>query len=85
MRPAGSPAKAKQSGALRPASEGMNGRLPTVEEFDRWYSHLRTLRRVVPKARLRRDAQTSGLLGFAGLPAGRIRGLGTSQSLVPLV
>ena len=44
--------------------------------MDRWYSAFPALRR---------RAQTSGLLGFAGLPAGRIRGLGTSQSLVPLV
>ena len=37
MRPAGSPAKAKQTGGLRPASEGMNKSIPTVEEFDRWH------------------------------------------------
>ena len=50
--------------------------MPTVECFDRWYLHFQALRR---------RAETSGFLGFAGLPAGRIRGLGTSQSLVPLV
>jgi hypothetical protein len=34
---------------------------------------------------LKRRAQASGLLGFAALAAGRIRGLGTGQSPVPLV
>ena len=34
---------------------------------------------------LRRRAETSGFLGFAGLPAAPARALGTSQGLVPLV
>ena len=37
MRPAGSPAKAKQTGGLRPAFEGSERRMPTAEEFGRWY------------------------------------------------
>ncbi len=34
---------------------------------------------------IKRRAQTSGSLGFAGLPAGRICGLSTSERIVPLV
>jgi hypothetical protein len=67
--------------------------MPTVHCMGRWYSAFLTLRRVVPEARLRRDAQTSGSLGVvpearlrrdAGLPARRVRGVGPSQNLGPL-
>jgi len=37
--------------------------IPTVECFDRWYSSLLTLMRVMPQACVPHDAQTSGLLG----------------------
>ena len=48
MRPAGSPAKAKQTGGLRvtrvaclrhDALEGLQMRIQTVEAFDRWYQN----------------------------------------------
>jgi len=37
--------------------------IPSVECFDRWYSSLLTLMRVMPQACVPHDAQTSGLLG----------------------
>ena len=50
MRPAGSPAKAQQTGGLRPASEGMKIWIPTVEEFGRWYE-LQLWSRDIPSRR----------------------------------
>ena len=64
MRPAGSPAKAKQAGGLRPAPEGMNRRMPTVDEFDRWYQKARR-----QALRLARSACIRGLpAGASGTP-----------------
>jgi hypothetical protein len=50
--------------------------IPAADVIDRWYPLLRTLGR---------REETSGFLGFAGLPAAPIRALGMSQALVPLV
>jgi hypothetical protein len=37
MRPAGSPAKAKETGGFRPAPEGRQKAIPTVILHGRWY------------------------------------------------
>jgi hypothetical protein len=37
MRPAGSPAKAKETGGFRPAPEGQQKAMPTVILHGRWY------------------------------------------------
>jgi len=47
-------------------------------------SALRAVRHEPRCGALKRRARPSGRLAFAGPPAGRIRGLGTMQSLVPL-
>ena len=57
--------------------------IPAADCFDRWYSHVHALSRVVLEARLRSDAEAFGFLGFAGFPAGRIRGLGIGQEPMP--
>ena len=41
MGAAGGPAKAKETGGFRPASEGRNILMPAVEEFDRWHQSTR--------------------------------------------
>lgn len=53
-------------------------RRPTAECFERWHPDRQALKRVVPAARLRRNAQTSGLLGF------RRNGGGPHPSLRPM-
>jgi galactonate dehydratase len=40
MRPAGSPAKAKETGGFRPAPEGQQKAIPTVILHGRWYEFL---------------------------------------------
>jgi len=37
MRPAGTPAKAKETGGFRPAPEGRQKAMPTVIVHGRWY------------------------------------------------
>jgi len=37
MRPAGGPAKAKETGGFRPAPEGQQKAIPTVILHGRWY------------------------------------------------
>jgi len=45
-------------------SRALEGKvIPTAECFDRWYSSLHTLKRVMPQACVPHDAQTSGLPG----------------------
>ena len=63
--------------------------MPTAEFFDRSHERFRALKRVVPKTGFQRECprHASGVareppacLTFAGLPARRIRGLGTSKA-----
>jgi hypothetical protein len=72
---------------------GRRGLIPTADCIDRWHLLLRTRGRVVPEARLRRDAETSAFLRFRrttgvvrmhAFGVTPIRALGTSRSLVPL-
>jgi hypothetical protein len=68
--------------------------IPAVECFDRWYAFFvpsfagraaSAALGVAPQARVPRDVPKARLRRDAAQAAGRIRGLGTSQSLVPLV